>query len=164
MLSSFCASCGNASSVLAVPLRPRSHARRLLPYTTIRDDRRAARASEGAMDRSVPHRRRPRRPLAAGARAGPARLEDPFVGWTASIAITLLALFLRLWKLGTPHAFEFDETYYAKDAWSLWHFGYARDYVDNDGGSQQAHPRRPDHRPVEARRRRWSCTPRSASG
>ena len=23
-----------------------------------------------------------------------------------------------------PHAFLFDETYYAKDAWSLWHFGY----------------------------------------
>ena len=22
--------------------------------------------------------------------------------------------------------FQFDETYYAKDAWSLWHFGYAR--------------------------------------
>ncbi|MBO0845265.1 MAG: phospholipid carrier-dependent glycosyltransferase [Nocardioides sp.] len=61
-------------------------------------------------------------------------LEDPIVGWTASIGITLVALFLRLWKLGTPHAFEFDETYYAKDAWSLWHFGYARDYINNDGG------------------------------
>src|SRR4051794_32210479 len=38
-------------------------------------------------------------------------LEDPVVGWSASIGLTLLALFLRLWKLGTPKAFEFDETY-----------------------------------------------------
>jgi dolichyl-phosphate-mannose-protein mannosyltransferase len=67
------------------------------------------------------------------------RLEDPFVGWTATLAITLLSLFLRLWRLGTPHAFEFDETYYAKDAWSLWHFGYARDYIDNDGGVANKH-------------------------
>jgi dolichyl-phosphate-mannose--protein O-mannosyl transferase len=67
------------------------------------------------------------------------RLEDPFVGWTATLSITLVSLFLRLWKLGTPHAFEFDETYYAKDAWSLWHFGYARDYIDNDGGVANKH-------------------------
>lgn len=44
-------------------------------------------------------------------------LEDPVVGWTASIRFTLLALFLRLWKLGTPKTFQFDETCYAKDAW-----------------------------------------------
>jgi dolichyl-phosphate-mannose--protein O-mannosyl transferase len=67
------------------------------------------------------------------------RFEDPFVGWTASVSITLLALFLRLWKVGTPHSFEFDETYYAKDAWSLWHFGYAREYIDNDGGIANKH-------------------------
>lgn len=57
--------------------------------------------------------------------------EDAFVGWASSIAVTLLALFLRLWRLGEPHKLLFDETYYAKDAWSLVHFGYARDYVDN---------------------------------
>jgi dolichyl-phosphate-mannose-protein mannosyltransferase len=73
-------------------------------------------------------------------RARPRRgLEDPFFGWIATISITLLSLFLRLWKLGTPHVFEFDETYYAKDAWSLWHFGYARDYIDNDGGVANQH-------------------------
>jgi dolichyl-phosphate-mannose--protein O-mannosyl transferase len=59
-------------------------------------------------------------------------MEDPFVGWVGAIAVTLLALFLRLWKLGTPKEFLFDETYYAKDAWSLLRFGYARDYVDGD--------------------------------
>ena len=57
-------------------------------------------------------------------------LEDPVVGWTASLGLTLLSLFLRLWKLGTPKLFEFDETYYAKDGWSLLHFGYAKNYVD----------------------------------
>ncbi|HEX5086770.1 MAG TPA: phospholipid carrier-dependent glycosyltransferase, partial [Nocardioides sp.] len=34
-------------------------------------------------------------------------LEDPVVGWTASLGLTLLSLFLRLWKLGTPKLFEF---------------------------------------------------------
>jgi dolichyl-phosphate-mannose-protein mannosyltransferase len=64
------------------------------------------------------------------ARRGPGH-EDPFVGWSAAIGVALLGLFLRLWKLGEPNAFSFDETYYAKDAWSLLHFGYARDYVED---------------------------------
>ena len=58
-------------------------------------------------------------------------LEDPVVGWTASLGLTLLSLFLRLWKLGTPKLFEFDETYYAKDAWALLHFGYAQGYTSD---------------------------------
>ena len=51
------------------------------------------------------------------------------MGWTAAIGITLLAFFLRVWKLGTPRQFAFDETYYAKDAWSLLNHGYVRSYV-----------------------------------
>jgi dolichyl-phosphate-mannose--protein O-mannosyl transferase len=67
----------------------------------------------------------------AWARArGRIRLEDPFVGWSASIGVALLALFMRLWHLGKPHVFEFDETYYAKDAWSLLNFGYERDTTE----------------------------------
>ncbi|MSZ76211.1 MAG: phospholipid carrier-dependent glycosyltransferase [Actinobacteria bacterium] len=42
-----------------------------------------------------------------------------------------LALFLRLWKLGSPKEFEFDETYYAKDAWSLINHGYVLEYVED---------------------------------
>jgi dolichyl-phosphate-mannose--protein O-mannosyl transferase len=68
-------------------------------------------------------------PLARDRARRRVRLEDPVVGWAASIGVALLALFLRLWHLGTPRAFEFDETYYAKDAWSLAHFGYVREYV-----------------------------------
>ena len=51
------------------------------------------------------------------------------VSWGASIGIGVLALCLRLWHLGRPHAFSFDETYYAKDAWSMARFGYVRDYI-----------------------------------
>lgn len=57
--------------------------------------------------------------------------EDPFIGWSAALALGLLALFLRLWRLGTPREFQFDETYYAKDAWSLVNNGYARGYVED---------------------------------
>ncbi|MGH3413938.1 MAG: dolichyl-phosphate-mannose--protein mannosyltransferase [Marmoricola sp.] len=51
--------------------------------------------------------------------------------WAGAVLVTLLAGFLRLWHLGSPHAFSFDETYYAKDAWSMLNFGYARNYVDD---------------------------------
>lgn len=58
------------------------------------------------------------------------RLSENATAWLASIAVALLALFLRLWRLGEPRAFAFDETYYAKDAWSLLNFGYVREYRD----------------------------------
>jgi dolichyl-phosphate-mannose-protein mannosyltransferase len=58
-------------------------------------------------------------------------LEDPLVAWSAALGVTLLALFLRLWRLGSPQEFEFDETYYAKDAWSMANHGYVRNYVDD---------------------------------
>ncbi|MET0838403.1 MAG: phospholipid carrier-dependent glycosyltransferase, partial [Marmoricola sp.] len=59
-----------------------------------------------------------------------ARDQDPFLSWVATILVTLLAAFLRLWDLGKPRAFLFDETYYAKDAWGLLHFGYSQNYVE----------------------------------
>lgn len=58
------------------------------------------------------------------------RGRDPVTGWVATLTVTALALVMRLWHLGTPREFEFDETYYAKDAWSLLHFGYARTWAD----------------------------------
>jgi dolichyl-phosphate-mannose-protein mannosyltransferase len=56
--------------------------------------------------------------------------KDPVLAWVGTIAVTLLTGFLSLWHLGTPDELEFDETYYAKDAWSLLHFGYAQNYVE----------------------------------
>ncbi|MCL8024990.1 dolichyl-phosphate-mannose--protein mannosyltransferase [Nocardioides bruguierae] len=59
------------------------------------------------------------------------RGEDPVIAWASALALGLLALFLRLWHLGRPAEFEFDETYYAKDAWSLINHGYVQGYVDD---------------------------------
>ena len=42
----------------------------------------------------------------------------------------MLAAVLRLPYLGQPREIVFDETYYIKDAWSLWHFGYERQALD----------------------------------
>jgi dolichyl-phosphate-mannose-protein mannosyltransferase len=70
-------------------------------------------------------------PLAAERARRRRGLEDPVVSWTASIAVMLLAFAMRLVRLGQPRELAFDETYYAKDAWSLVHHGYVREYVDN---------------------------------
>ena len=64
------------------------------------------------------------------------RLSPPFPsrgirGWIGPLAVTALAFFLRIWHISSPRAFAFDETYYAKDAWSLLHFGYERQPVAN---------------------------------
>jgi dolichyl-phosphate-mannose--protein O-mannosyl transferase len=45
--------------------------------------------------------------------------------------VALLAFGLRVWHLGTPRDFSFDETYYAKDAWSMLNHGYVRGYIDD---------------------------------
>ncbi|HET7326197.1 MAG TPA: phospholipid carrier-dependent glycosyltransferase [Nocardioidaceae bacterium] len=57
-------------------------------------------------------------------------LSEPVLGWIGPLAIALLAGVLRFWRLGYPNALLFDETYYAKDAFSLLRFGYVRDTVD----------------------------------
>lgn len=56
---------------------------------------------------------------------------DRRTGWLATLAVTALAGFLRFWRLGKPEEFLFDETYYAKDAWSLLHHGFTTGYVPN---------------------------------
>lgn len=50
-------------------------------------------------------------------------------GWWVTSALLLLAAAIRLPNLGWPHAFSFDETYYAKDAFSLLRYGYERAFV-----------------------------------
>ncbi|MFF2141801.1 dolichyl-phosphate-mannose--protein mannosyltransferase [Kitasatospora sp. NPDC058190] len=45
-------------------------------------------------------------------------------GWLGPIAVAVFAGLLRFTDLGQPHAIIFDETYYAKDAYALWHGGY----------------------------------------
>jgi dolichyl-phosphate-mannose--protein O-mannosyl transferase len=79
------------------------------------------RLSRTADGRTVPSARRRMLPLVRGL--------DRRAGWTATLAVTALAGFLRFWHLGRPDQFLFDETYYAKDAWSLFKHGYTTEYV-----------------------------------
>ena len=68
------------------------------------------------------------------ARRRTALLDDRVAGWVAAIGVALLAFGMRVWHLGTPHRFAFDETYYAKDAWSMANHGFVRNYVEKVDG------------------------------
>lgn len=45
-------------------------------------------------------------------------------GWLATLAVTAVAGFLRMWNLGNPDNLLFDEQHYVKDSYSLWEHGY----------------------------------------
>ncbi|GHF84808.1 phospholipid carrier-dependent glycosyltransferase [Kitasatospora xanthocidica] len=47
-----------------------------------------------------------------------------WAGWLGPVAVAVFAGLLRFTDLGRPNAIIFDETYYAKDAYALWHGGY----------------------------------------
>lgn len=51
--------------------------------------------------------------------------------WMAPLMVTAIAAVLRLVNLGHPHQLAFDETYYVKDAWSLWMLGYEGVWGEN---------------------------------
>jgi dolichyl-phosphate-mannose--protein O-mannosyl transferase len=57
-------------------------------------------------------------------------LSEPVLGWVGPILVAAVAGLLRFWNLGHPNRVLFDETYYAKDAYSLLQFGYVRDSVE----------------------------------
>ncbi|WP_328806656.1 dolichyl-phosphate-mannose--protein mannosyltransferase [Streptacidiphilus fuscans] len=65
-----------------------------------------------------------------------------WAGWIGPLAITLVAGITIFWNLGNPHAIIFDETYYAKDSWSIWHFGYERNWADNANTLIMQHPQK----------------------
>ncbi len=50
------------------------------------------------------------------------------LGWIGPLLVTALAAVLRFRHLGYPKALVFDETYYAKDAWTLLHWGAERSW------------------------------------
>ncbi len=58
------------------------------------------------------------------------RVSERAWGWIGPIGVAILAFILRVWNVGYPNRLMFDETYYAKDAWSLLHHGYVQDFVD----------------------------------
>jgi dolichyl-phosphate-mannose--protein O-mannosyl transferase len=59
-------------------------------------------------------------------------MTDRLAGWLVTLSITALAFVIRLVGLGYPNKLIFDETYYAKDAWTLLHKGYETAWPDGD--------------------------------
>ncbi|MGI5460701.1 dolichyl-phosphate-mannose--protein mannosyltransferase [Streptomyces sp. CA-249302] len=79
------------------------------------------------------------------------------MAWVGPLLVAAVAGAMRFWRLGQPHDLVFDETYYAKDAWSLLKLGYEGTWPDrkiadpkiladpqviplSDAGSFVAHP------------------------
>ncbi|MGW1225425.1 dolichyl-phosphate-mannose--protein mannosyltransferase [Streptomyces sp. NPDC002530] len=84
------------------------------------------RAGIGLRERLVPPYTRPGGQLWA-VLGVPPLLADRLVRWSAwggPLLVAAVAGVLRFWKLGSPHAVIFDETYYAKDSWALINQGY----------------------------------------
>ncbi len=67
--------------------------------------------------------------LSAGRNAAAVR------GWVTALLVTGIAAVIRFPGLGNPPGLSFDEIYYAKDAYSLWHTGYEQNWsADADAG------------------------------
>ncbi len=61
----------------------------------------------------------------------PSYRSSPLWGWLAPLIVTLCAGILHFHNLDTPHDITFDETYYAKDAYSLLVKGVAMSFVND---------------------------------
>jgi dolichyl-phosphate-mannose-protein mannosyltransferase len=57
--------------------------------------------------------------------------EDRLWGWLGPLLVTAFGAFLRFDRLRVPRALIFDETYYAKDAWSILNHGVELTLVNN---------------------------------
>ncbi|MFP5283918.1 MAG: dolichyl-phosphate-mannose--protein mannosyltransferase [Actinomycetes bacterium] len=66
---------------------------------------------------------------------------DRLAGWVTTAVITALAFAIRVVDLARPNKLVFDETYYAKDAYSLLKYGYERTWPgDADAQVVAGHP------------------------
>ena len=79
------------------------------------------RADDERADRSVMLRARLLTPMP----------DDGIWSWLGPLLVTAFAAFLRFYRLSTPQAIIFDETYYAKDAWSILQHGVEWNTVQN---------------------------------
>ncbi len=52
------------------------------------------------------------------------RPTDQLWGWLGPLLVTAIGGVLRFWHLDRPHQLVFDETYYVKQAYTLWQNGY----------------------------------------
>ena len=111
-----------------------------------------------------------------------ARLASPMPddrpwGWLGPLLVTAFGAFMRFNRLRVPRALSFDETYYAKDAWSILQHGVEWNVVTKANDPSYANDLirpgiRISSRPARAPRAastwcspRWaSCSSRWASG
>ena len=70
-------------------------------------------------------------------RDGQDQLRDRLNGWIVTITITAIAFGIRFYNLAYPNKLIFDETYYPKDAWTLWRYGYEREWPDSKVANDQ---------------------------
>jgi dolichyl-phosphate-mannose--protein O-mannosyl transferase len=61
-------------------------------------------------------------------------------GWLGPLLVALFGGLLRFWHLGSPNGIIFDETYYAKDAYALWHGGFETNWPDSANAQITANP------------------------
>jgi dolichyl-phosphate-mannose-protein mannosyltransferase len=81
----------------------------------------AARGDAGATERIAELRARLMSPMP----------DDRLWGWIGPLLVTAFAAFFRFNRLAIPRAIIFDETYYAKDAWSILKHGVEWNLVSN---------------------------------
>jgi dolichyl-phosphate-mannose-protein mannosyltransferase len=55
--------------------------------------------------------------------------DDRLWGWIGPLLVTAFAGFFRFYRLSVPNAIIFDETYYAKDAWSILKHGVEWNWI-----------------------------------
>ena len=81
-------------------------------------------------------------------------------GWLGPLLVTAFGAWLRFDRLQVPRALIFDETYYAKDAWSILQHGVEWNYVSPPGNpnlANTADPAGAHHRPVRSPAAAPSC-------
>ena len=54
------------------------------------------------------------------------RPTDVLWGWLGPLIVAAIGGFLRFWQLGRPDKLVFDETYYVKQGYSMFQYGYER--------------------------------------
>ena len=81
---------------------------------------------------------RPDRPTLRERLVPPVAREPWWLAWGLPILVTVFGGIMRFWNLGKPNTVVFDETYYAKDAWTTIHFGHARGWLAAPDGSGMA--------------------------
>jgi len=96
------------------------------PVTAIEADMPAAPAAEAS------------RLAALRARLATPMPDDRLWGWLGPLLVTAFGAFLRFDRLRVPRALIFDETYYAKDAWSILNHGVELTLANNANAIIQA--------------------------